>query len=195
MFGGASGPISCHPYHRMTTQDAPLASGQEELLGLRIASGRDLSRARSQAVRLIGPHLASLDVLKRTQTEGALLAVYQEDRRVSGLLAILQLSPAGCEALLNAQFRPLNPDREHLACEPKTAALYGWACAGASPAARRAVMQTLGALLRERFARLPFYAHAATDAGRRALVDSLGCRSVPGAPPALYWRNACSVAP
>jgi hypothetical protein len=84
----------------------------------------------------------------------------------------------------------LDPDRDHLASEPATAALYGWACAGATRTARRAVMQTLDALLNGRFSKIPFYAHAATAAGERALVASLGCKPVAGDAAALFWRDA-----
>lgn len=131
---------------------------------------------------LIGGRLAQAATVRRLLAEGAgeMRAWLLRDR-LAGALIYLWLSPAGVEALLGGRFDGLDPAAAHLARRADAAGLYAWACAGAGDDARRAVMRTWSELKAGPFAALPFFARAATAAGRRALVERLHCLPVDGA--------------
>ena len=149
--------------------------------------------------RLINGRLADTAVVGRLlAADVAEMRVWLDEAgAVTGALIFLLLSPAGMQALVQGAFDPLEPSSRHLAGERSAAAVYGWACAGATPTARRAVMQTWSSLTSERFAALPFFARGATEAGRLALVERLKCLPVDGtdglyraAPPVFPRRRA-----
>ena len=127
----------------------------------------------------IGGELASLATVQALVGDGSAEArVWLDGSGVAAALIYLWLSPAGVRALAEGRFDGREPDRAHLGRAHASAGVYAWACAGAGLEGRRAVMRAWAELKAGAFARLPFFARAATPAGRKALIERLHCLPV-----------------
>ena len=155
------------------------------------AEWADLPTIQALAASLIGPPVANLKFVQTVYRCGhALFWKLVEQDQITAILAVLLLSSEGETALVSGEFDGLAPAMSQLASRGSIFALYGWACAGATPEGRRAVMQATALLLNRVQTDLPFYAHAATPEGRRALTNRLGCTPAPGPAAGLFWRPA-----
>ena len=157
-------------------------------LGLRTASADEVWRGRLLASRLIGPDIASPECLCEVQQHAGLsIFAYLEAGELTGIFAFLLLNPAGRAALLADAFDGRNPRLDFLSTRGETpSAYYGWGFAGSTRPARSALVAGADRL-RQVLPRLPFYCHAATPAGRRAVTEKLGYVDVPGSRSGLLW--------
>lgn len=144
------------------------------------------------AVRLIGSTLADLETVHAAQerTRSACFS-FVEEGELTGLFVFLLANDRGLEALMSDAFDPLFPDMELLAApDQRPAAYYGWALAGTTPAARRAVISAANHLRHQTLRHAPCFCHVATEAGRRAVTGKLGYGPVPGSISGLYRARA-----
>jgi hypothetical protein len=160
-------------------------------LELRLAEAGEIEDAHALALRLIGPGIVSLEQLKTIQAWTRLsVFALREERELTGVFAFLLLNERGLCALLAEFFDGRSPDLEHLCRSGQGArAYYGWGFAGATRTARRAVVGG-AADLRAALPHLPFYCHAATEAGRRAITEKLGYGDIPGSTSGLLGAPA-----
>ena len=161
-------------------------------LGLRLATDKDIAEGRALAERLVGPAIASLDVMLRVQarTGCTSFVMRSAEGRLIGALAVIPLSAGAGPSLARGDFDGLSPPDAVLAGPGDVAmAFYGWGMAGLTPRGRAAVIAAAMRLQREVYGDLPFYARAATSQGERVLHDRMGARAHAGglvsAPP---WR-------
>jgi hypothetical protein len=149
--------------------------------GLSPASGRDLAAARRLAAARIGVALSPLANLRALLElcPGAILT-FREAGRVDGVLGVLPLTAKGEAALLCGALdfaAPLDPFVAPRFVEASS--LYAMGIASRTPEAARAVVSGV-VRLREACAAVPFYARPVTEAGRRVLVERLGCAPAKG---------------
>lgn len=137
----------------------------------------DLAELRRLAAELIGPSIVPLPALRAIQRKtGSTVLKVVEAGRMTGVLALARLTAGGLEALLRDDFDPLHPRLRHYAApREQAAALYGLGIAAATRDAARLVVEGVARLRTELGGDLDFYARAATAAGRRVLIERLGC--------------------
>ncbi len=162
-------------------------------LGLRLATGEDIAEAHALAAHMVGPAIASLEVMLRVQahTGCTCFAMRSAEGRLIGALAVIPLSARAGPSLARGDFDGLSPPDAMLAGPGDAAsAFYGWGMAGLTPRSRAAVVCGAMRLQREIYGDLPFYARAATSEGERVLHDRMGARAhVGGLVSAAPWRT------
>jgi hypothetical protein len=122
-------------------------------------------------------------VLRKTRS--GVLVFEEADGALTGMLAIARLTDKGHEALLTGCFNPLEPSARHYAGPGDlVSAVYALGIAARSHEAARATVTAVTRLRETVMAELPFFARAATDAGRRVLTERLHCSETTGG---LLW--------
>ncbi len=169
-----------------TSLRAPI-SGALCVLGLQPAGLADIREGHALSTALIGPEIAGLDRLHEIQAwTGLSIFAFREEGRLTGVFAFLLLNWAGHAALLRDAFDGRAPDLSLVAHgHEHVSAYYGWAFAGSTRPARTALVTGADVLRRQVLTRLPFYCHAATPAGRRAVTEKLGYFDIAGSPSGL----------
>lgn len=161
------------PNYRAFSADA-LADGLSSL-GVKLSNEAECEAAQAIAAELISPNVAAASTLKRVQarTRGAVFS-FSEDETVTGVLAIVPLSPAGLAAVEDRSFDPLDPADDHLALPGQPlAGAYGWGMAARTrPAARAVVIATEA--MHKLWPELPFFTRAATPDGERLITGKWG---------------------
>lgn len=173
-----------------TNRSRLLACG--ESYGLHAPSAAEITPLHDFAAELIGGEIASPDILSAVsrRAPGSLL-VCDDGEAVCGMLATLPLREAGRRSLLAGRFDGVRLDLGLVArTNERPAAVYAWGCAARTRDAARALLGAAQAMAEQVFAEIPFFARAATEAGRRALTVSLGYVPLAGADPDLFWRPA-----
>ncbi len=157
-----------------------------ESCDLKIAGPRGVAEARALAAEALGPSVAPVEALIAIQRRsGTAVLVYEEEGVITGALGVLPLSPLGLDALLNGRLDLSRPVGAFFAGgRTRGQALYAMGIVSVTPQAARAVVTGV-VRLREAFSDIGFYARAVTAAGRRVLIERLGCRDLPGTP--LMW--------
>ncbi len=172
---------------RLVAQDDIISALAD--VNLAFATPADIDEGHALACRLIGPGLAHAAALHMAQAHtGACCFGHREGDELTGVFAFLLLNPAGLASLTSHRFDPCAPAAWALAgrADPP-AAYYGWAFAGVTPAARKAVVAGADLLRRSVLQHIPFFCHAATPAGRRAVTEKLGYRPFDGHDGGLYF--------
>lgn len=152
-------------------------------LGLQLANHAEIRAGRDLAARTVGPNIASFETLVRVQelTSSSSFTFKGPDGRLSGVLAVIPLTPLAAPELQAGIFDGIEPP-ERLIARPgePVIAFYGWGMAGSTLRGRAAVMAAAIALHREIFPTIPLYGRAATPGGERALLKRIGASPVPG---------------
>ncbi len=158
-------------------------------LGLTLASSSEIDEGHALARRLIGPALAPASRLHQAQAyTGACCFAFREGPGLTGIFAFLLLNTAGLDAVIRGQFDPGDPQHQLLARATQAPAGYfGWAFAGSTQLARRTVVTGAEQARRVALPVIPFFCHAATPAGRRAVTEKLGYVAHGGVDPELLW--------
>lgn len=154
--------------------------------GLQPADAADIAEAHAIATALIGPAIASPQALAAVHdATGVGVLVLRREGRLTGMVAMATLNEDGHAALLDERFDALAPQLDYLARPgDRVAALYGWGIAATDKASARDCVQSVFAV-GQAVEGVRFYARAATDAGRRMLVDRMLFKPVPGSPSGL----------
>ena len=141
------------------------------------------------AADLISSHIAPAETLLRSQKRtGSTVFVFRQCDDLTGVLAMIPVTPEGCAAILEDRFDARNPP-EGLLCAPgdELGAVYGWGLAGVTRRASAAVM--MGAMaLRDAYPEVPFFSRTATAAGAKVVRGRMGYSPYPGAPDDLLWN-------
>ena len=172
----------------------PVATRHEfDLLSIPARPRLELRRATLEdlvsTTPLLKAHLASTaphDVITRVIfCNRDSVFVFCREKRIIGFSAMLMLTPQGLEALLLAEFDPLNPIAPWLAVTgEQPAAIYSWAII--APGVASEGIKHVSEFLRLRpFFTCNFYARPVTDLGTRLAV-ALGFKPVGGATPGLF---------
>jgi len=172
--------------------------------GLEPATSADIDEAYALVQRLIGPPLASSEVMRSVQEHTrASIFLVREDGRITGVLGELALSSAGLAALEAGAFDGTAPELAHLARPgAPVAAYYCWGLAAETRRASIAGVKGVVAARDTVYANLPFFARAAEPKGEDANKQSHGarvgfrrfdCTYYPGQPGLLYSPMARSV--
>jgi hypothetical protein len=157
-------------------------------LGAVDAGPADLAEMRALAARLIGPDIASEETLAAIFARtGYGFYVVREEGAIAAVLALIMLNDAGLSAMQRGSFDTLSPHPIH-ACGPFEApvAVYGWGVAGSSRETAHAIAEACRTA-RAAAPELPFFARAATDAGRRLLMEKMAFRPYPGSMNGVLW--------
>jgi hypothetical protein len=165
-------------------------------LGLTLASSSEIDEGHDLARRLIGPALAPVSRLRRAQAHsGACCFAFYEAFELTGIFAFLLLNAAGLGAVIQGDFQPGDPPLWALAraTEPP-AGYFGWAFAGSTRLARWTVVAGAARARRIALPSIPFFCHAATPAGRRAVIEKLGYVAYGGADAELLWSPPIQLA-
>jgi hypothetical protein len=151
--------------------------------GLAMVASGQLSDARRLAEQAMGRSVAPLSALRRlTLLAPGSILVFESKNVVTGVLGVLPLTEAGLRRLLGGSLELTDPRRSIVANTFDQAfALYAMGIAAVGKDAARAVVAGV-VRLREAFPEVAFYARPVTDAGRRVLVERLGCVAVPESP-------------
>lgn len=160
---------------------------------LRAAQSGEIAEGRAWAAGMIGPGIATTETLKRVHQHmgEAALFVRREPAAITGMLGWIALTEAGLQAVLDMRFSGQDPDAAHVAAPGQTvAAGYGWGVAGSHKEAARAVLSATTILNYEIFGSIPFFARAATPAGRRVIVEAFHYDPAPMGDPDLFWKPA-----
>ncbi len=155
--------------------------------GLRVARTNELPEVRKLATDLISPRVMPMSGLRMVlrKTRSGVLVFEEAHGAITGMLAIAGLTDKGHEALLTGSFNPLAPSARHYAGPGnQVSAVYALGIAARSHEAARATVTAVMHLRETVMAELPFFARAATDAGRRVLIDRLHCSETAGG---LLW--------
>ncbi len=166
----------------------------EEMMGSldlhHAVSDQDFADVHALAVEALGPHLASLDEIKRVDgLTGATIWVVRRKGSVSGFLATLPLTGEGVAALIDGKFNAASVQPEWLARmgEP-LAGWYCWCYAGRDQVSRGTLVLALRTLIDGHFPDLPFFGKESSEAGAR-IMRHLGFYPVDGVDH-LFWRCA-----
>jgi hypothetical protein len=167
--------------------------------GLRLAGPGDISQLHDFAERLIGPPLASVDVVLsvQDQTRSSAFLMHEGDR-LTAIVCELPLTVAGLAALQEAQFRGTDPQRSHVARPGGlVAAGYLWCFAAASRRGAAAAVKAVVGVREEVYPTLPYFARVAaphpgvaTPNAERVFLRRFNCAYYPGQPTLLYSPNA-----
>lgn len=170
------------------TYDTSAVIAAASQCGLRQPGFYELVAARTMAERMIGCEIAPIEALIFTNHYSGLGSfVFAENGRITGVYAMLLLSRAGFLALQHGSFDTRFPEPEHLVRPGRMpAAHYGWGIAASTKTAARAVLSGTMAMHEVAFMSIPYVIRAATDDGRRAMLDR-GGRPVPWGDPDAYW--------
>jgi hypothetical protein len=157
-------------------------------LGMAEAGAHELGAIRALAAGTISPDVAgeaALQALYRRTGYGFYVA--REGGAISALIALVLLNDAGFAAIRRETFNSLNPSLDHAArADEEPVAVYGWGIAAANREAARTVVDGGWAVL-EALPTQPFFARAATDAGRRLLTEKMRFVPYPGSATGLLW--------
>jgi len=158
-------------------------------LGLTLASSSEIDEGHALAWRLIGAALAPASRLHRAQAyTGACCFAFREACGLTGIFAFLLLNAVGVDAVIRGRFDPGDPQLRLLARATEAPVGYfGWAFAGSTQLARRAVIAGAERARRVALPLIPFFCHAATPAGRRAVTEKLGYVAYGGVDAELLW--------
>ncbi|MEL7041448.1 MAG: hypothetical protein AAGL90_07980 [Pseudomonadota bacterium] len=141
--------------------------------GWRPASGPEIPQLVELGERLITGKLADVAVIERIHAQTGITAWVFGDP-IEGLVLCVPLSETGLDALSASAFSPGDPDDAHVAAAGQPCAgMYIGVYAGATHAARKAVMVGAGLIRMHLFSQVPCFARAATEDGARSMV-SLG---------------------
>lgn len=153
------------------------------------AEPEECDAGRAIAAELISPHVALASTFRRVHARtGCSVYVSRQDGRVSGVLGLVPLRPAGLKAVEEHVFEARNPP-DDLVCEPGDLfpGLYGWGFAASTR--RASALVVMGAIkIRERYPDIPFFTRAATPAGVKVICGRMGYAPYPGAPDDLLWH-------
>ncbi len=168
------------------------------------ASQPDIEVAHAMAVRLIGPQLASVELLTAIQEKTrASVYVFREDGRITGVLGELPLSTHGLGAIEGARFDGARPQLDQVAAPGEPVLAYY--CWGNAAETRRAAAATVRGMIIARdeiYPELPYFARAVVPAGADDDAGSNGarisfrrfdCTYYPGQPDLLYSPKARSL--
>ena len=158
-------------------------------LGLHLADDAEARDGHALASDLISPDIASVECLWAVQQRtGLSVFAYREADKLTGIFAFLLLNPAGAAALSADALDAVRPDLALLSRRGEApSAYYGWGFAGSTRPARSALVAGADLLRRQVLPHLPFYCHAATPAGRRAVTQKLGYVDIPGSRSGLLY--------
>jgi hypothetical protein len=163
--------------------------------GLDLVADADIDEAHALVMRLIGPPVASIAVLRSVHSHTqASLFVFREGR-ITGLLAELPLTQAGLAALTAGRFNGLEPLPEQIARPGQDVVAYY--CWGNAAETRRAAAATVRGMVIARdeiYPELPHFARAAVPAdrpgaasnGARISFRRFDCTYYPGQPDLLF---------
>jgi hypothetical protein len=159
-----------------------------EPLGAAEAAPADIAEMRALAARLIGPEIASEQTLRTIHARtGYGFYVVREEGRIAAVLALIMLNGLGLDAMGRGLFDTLSPSPGHAARpDENPVAVYGWGVAGSSREHATAIVNACKTA-REAAPELPFFARAATDAGRRLLTEKMAFRPYPGSSNGVLW--------
>jgi hypothetical protein len=137
--------------------------------------------ARALAARLIGAEIVDPEVLHRVHARsGGGLFLTREQGVLTGVLALVLLSPHGLDAIETDRFDGVDTLVSHVARpSEEVAGLYAWGLCASTPRGARRVVAGARAMRLRVVPDLPCFGRAATPAGRRLMVDHLRCRPVP----------------
>lgn len=155
--------------------------------GLRVARMDELPELRRLATELISPQVMPLAGLRMVlrKTRSGILVFEEAGGALTGVLAVARVTKEGHEALLTGRFNPLAPSARHYAGPgDAVSAVYALAVAARNREAARATVTAVTRLRETVMAELPFFARAATAAGRRGLIERLHCSETVGG---LFW--------
>lgn len=142
--------------------------------GLRPAMAHEIPELVALGERLINDQIADAAVVEHVHNVTGVTAWACGVSPLEGMLLCVPLSEAGLAAVQTNTFSPGAPNEDHLAAVGTTcAAIYVGIYAGATHAARKAVMVASGMVRVSVFGSVPCFARAATDDGARSMV-SLG---------------------
>ena len=164
----------------------------EVLSGILLAAGADfefsepsldeIEPARAVAARLMNCEVAKAETIAAMRAlQPASSLVRREHGEVTGVAAIVFLSPAGADALIRGAFDGLAPQRPFLACGAEPAwHCYYWAIAGATKASSAAAMELFRRVRFELFPDLAQLAVATTPIGRHVALTRLAMQPARG---------------
>lgn len=165
---------------------------REGLAGIGMAPARsgDIGAIRGFAAGLIGPTIASEAALRGVfDRTGYGFYVTREAGVLSAVMALVLLNGAGLAAVRSGAFDPLQPDPAHVALPFEAPeAVYGWGVAAATRDGARKLIAGSWAVLD--IVPKPYFARAATDAGRRLLTEKMGFVPYPGPDTGLLWWDS-----
>lgn len=161
-----------------------------EPIGMFDAEAAELPRVRELAARLIGPCIAEEDVLRAIHDRsGYGVYVVREAGRVAGTLALIFLNREGLAAIEADAFDPLHPPVEMAVLpDEEPACVYAWGIAADTREAAGVLVAgswALGAAVPNQ----PFFVRAATEAGRRLLIDKMDFTPYPASSTGMLWTG------
>jgi hypothetical protein len=159
-----------------------------EPLGMFDARLEEFGSVRAMAAALIGPGIASEEVLKTVFAHtGYGIYLVREEGRPTGVVALIMLNATGLAAVEADLFDPLEP---HLDCvalpHEAPTGVYAWGIAAATREAAKVAVAGAWAT-RSAAPNIPFFVRAATDAGRRLLTEKMPFTLYPGTTTDLLW--------
>lgn len=159
-------------------------------VGMTPAGDGELGAVRDLAARLIGPEIAAEPALRAIlRRQGCGFYVAREDGVLTALMALVLLNEPGLAAVRAEAFDPIRPDPAHAVRPGETPlAVYGWGIAAATRESARVLVAGSWAVLDA--APVPFFARAATEAGRRLLTEKMRFAPYPGSTTGLLWWDA-----
>ena len=165
---------------------------QMGLFGWRSAAPQEIPELVALGESLIGDKLADAETVERVQGVTGITA-WAFGAPIEGIVLSVPLSVAGLAALQNNEFQPGSPDDAHIAAlGTPCAACYIGIYAGATHAARKAVMTGAGVIRMGLFSQVPCFARAATEDGARSM-QSLGWAPATFGPDKLWMQGALTI--
>lgn len=180
----------------MPSQAIPFAElySQAAHLGFRRAGFAETCAGMQLAEQLTGQPMTSPESITWLDSITGMAAWVTGDP-VEGVFITVPLSEAGAAAVRDGSFAPNWPALGHIAAEGEPChGVYIGVYAGATKAARKAVMTAAGIIRVQLFAAVPCFARGATEDGKRSMA-SLGFSPVDGGLPDLYVQEPLAVAP
>jgi len=146
--------------------------------GVAPATSADLPEAQALATRLMEHKVASLETYLRVQrVQPAAVMVAKEAGRITGVVGMLFLRPAGVDQILDGVFDALDPPTEVLTAEGECpVALYAWGVAAATKPGGQAILVGGRAVRLELFPTITGFTRAVTGAGRHVALTRYGYR-------------------
>ena len=93
--------------------------------GYEVAAVSDLAETHALIERLVGPPLASVEVMRAIQERSeASLFIFREQGRITGVLGELALVESGFEAIKAGAFSGVSPELDHIARPGDEVAAY-----------------------------------------------------------------------
>jgi hypothetical protein len=158
-------------------------------IGLEPATPAEMADVDAIAQDLIGGETAGVATLSRIQDHAqTVVLVHRENGRVMGFLAWLPLTAEGLRALIDGDFKGLDPSPDHV-CRPGEVcvAVYGWGYAGRTRRASAVVIKGVVQGRQEVCPQIPFFTRGSTADGARLLAGRLHAEPFPIDRPGLFW--------